>query len=84
MADDTDAGLSRLEAGQADIKGTLARLEPLLIRMMDSQSEMREEIAELKGEIRGEMRQVSARISDLNARLPVAVGVYQPPDKRTA
>ncbi|MEO5374579.1 MAG: hypothetical protein H7840_09905 [Alphaproteobacteria bacterium] len=76
MNDDNEARLFRLEASATEVKATLARLEPMLIKVLETQAEMR-------GEMHGQFHQIGQRISDLNARLPVSIGVYQPQDRRT-
>ena len=77
MSDDTNTRLTRLEATVDEVKTTLGRLEPLLIKVLEAQAEMR-------GEMRGQFDQMGQRISDLNARLPTAIGVYQPPGRPAA
>ena len=61
----------------ASIKATLARLEPLLTRVLETQAEMR-------GELRGQLDQMGQRISDVNARIPLAVGYTPPVDRKRA
>jgi len=63
--------LAALREQVVGVKETLARLEPLLIKVLEIQAEMR-------GEVRGQLDQMSHRISDVNSRLPVAMG-YTPP-----
>ena len=58
------------------IKATLARLEPLIVRGLENQAEMR-------GEMRGQLDQMGQRISDVNARIPLPIG-YAPPADRKA
>ena len=66
MPDSADERLARLETSVTDIRATLARLEPMLIKVLETQAEMR-------GEMHGQFHQIGQRISDLNARLPVSI-----------
>jgi len=72
MDSDVNDRLSRMESSVSDIKATLARLEPMLVKVLEAQAEMR-------GEVHGQFHQIGQRISDLNVRLPVALGVFDPP-----
>ena len=82
MPDDIDTRLTRLEAGQSDIKATLARLEPLLIRIV-------EEVGEIKGRMNDaptarDFGRLEGRLDEISRRLPVPLA-YQPPEgKRSA
>lgn len=72
MNNDANSRLSRMETCVSDIKATLARLEPMLVKVLETQ-------AELRGEVHGQFHRIGQRIGDLNARLPVALGIFDPP-----
>ena len=76
MNEDTSERLAKLEAGVGEIRGTLTRLEPMIIKILEAQAEMR-------GEMRGQFDQIGQRISDINARQPVTLA-WQPPEQRRA
>lgn len=55
----------------------IARLEPMIIKILENQAEMR-------GEMRGQFDQMGQRVSDLNARLPGLIAWAPPPKKPAA
>ncbi|WP_448207697.1 hypothetical protein [Azospirillum sp. sgz302134] len=67
-----------------DLLIELARRQDESTRQLDSRVRVLErEIAEFRGEVRGRLDEMSNRIGDVNARLPVPIA-YAPPNKPAA
>jgi hypothetical protein len=70
-----EEGQERLRADMADIKGIPGQLVPMIARLDQRLADMpaASEFYELRG-----------RVEELSRRVPVAVGVYQPPGRPAA
>ena len=81
MSSETDARLGRIEQEIADIKGTLAQMMPMLVRLVEGQARVEERVGHQPHP--AEFYELRGRVEEISRRLPTTLAYQQPPQRQS-